>query len=110
MKKIVIASWIVFLVALGVGCSDVQRDPGKVYMPDMAYSRAYETYATTEELKAELLKKGIHFSNTPVAGTIKRGELLPFLILKDSVATDSSNYHASRDVKNPLTSMDTVEA
>lgn len=76
----------------------------------MAYSRAYETYATTEEQKAELLKKGIHFSNTPVPGTIKRGGLLPFLIMKDSAAGDTSNYHASREVKNPLMSMDTVEA
>ena len=79
-------------------------------MPDMAYSRAYETYALTEEQKADLLKQGIHFSNTPVPGTIKRGELLPFLIAKDAIAGDSTNYHASREVKNPLTSMDTVEA
>jgi mono/diheme cytochrome c family protein len=79
-------------------------------MPDMGYSRAYETYAMTAEQKAALLKQGIHFSNTPVPGTIKRGELMPFLILKDSTLADSSNYHASRDVKNPLTSMDTVEA
>ncbi|HTR31890.1 MAG TPA: cytochrome c [Puia sp.] len=110
MKKLIIGSLIIGAVTLAVSCSDVQRNPGRVYMPDMAYSRAYETYATTEEEKAELLKRGIHFSNTPVPGTIKRGELLPFLIAKDSVAGDTSNYHASRAVKNPLTSMDTVEA
>ena len=23
----------------------MRRDPGRVYMPDMGYSRAYETYA-----------------------------------------------------------------
>jgi mono/diheme cytochrome c family protein len=110
MKKLIIASLIIFAVTLAVSCSDVQRNPGKIYMPDMAYSRAYETYATTEEQKAELLKKGIHFSNIPVPGTIKRGELLPFLIMKDSAAGDTSNYHASREVKNPLLAMDTVEA
>jgi len=110
MKKITIGSLILVAVILAVSCSDVQRDPGRVYMPDMAYSRAYETYATTAEIKADLLKRGIHFSNTPVPGTIKRGELLPFLIMKDSIAGDSTNYHASREVKNPLTSMDTVEA
>jgi mono/diheme cytochrome c family protein len=107
MKKIYI---VLASAMLTVGCSDVQRNPGRIYMPDMAYSRAYETYATTEEQKAELLKKGIHFSNTPVPGTIKRGELLPFLIMKDSAAGDTTNYHAAREVKNPLTSMDTVEA
>ena len=80
-------------------------------MPDMAYSRAYETYATTEEMKADLLKRGIHFSNTPVPGTIKRGELLPFLIAKDSRGGGYASIitHPAQ-VKNPLTSMDTVEA
>src|SRR5215472_3831465 len=111
MKKIVVSSLvIVTAAAIFTGCSDVQRDPGRVYMPDMGYSRAYETYALTEEQKAELLKQGIHFSNTPVPGTIKRGELLPFLITKDVLPGDTTNYHASREVKNPLTSMDTVEA
>jgi mono/diheme cytochrome c family protein len=109
MKKLIIASLVIIVVTLAVSCSEVQRNPGRIYMPDMAYSRAYETYATTEELKAELLKKGIHFSNTPVPGTIKRGELLPFLITKDAPG-DSTNYVASKKVKNPLTSMDTVEA
>jgi mono/diheme cytochrome c family protein len=110
MKKISILSLIVIAVTLAVSCSDVQRNPGRVYMPDMGYSRAYETYAMTEEQKADLLKKGIHFSNTPVPGTMKRGELLPFLIQKDAAAGDTSNYHAAREVKSPLSSMDTVEA
>jgi mono/diheme cytochrome c family protein len=111
MKKLIILSSIAVVVATAlISCGGgVQRDPGKVYMPDMAYSRAYETYAMTEEQKAELLKQGIHFSNTPVAGTIKRGELLPFLLTKDAPG-DSTNYVASKAVKNPLTSMDTVEA
>jgi mono/diheme cytochrome c family protein len=109
MKKIFVPSLMIVAVMLAVSCSDIQRNPGRIYMPDMAYSRAYETYATTEELKAELLSKGIHFSNIPVPGTIKRGELLPFLLTKDA-AGDSTNYVASKQVKNPLTSMDTVEA
>ena len=75
MKKTLILSLVIVAVTAAVSCSDVRRNPGKIYMPDMAYSRAYETYATTAEIKAELLKKGIHFSNTPVPGTIKRGEL-----------------------------------
>ena len=40
---------------------------------------------------------------------MKRGSLFPFLIPKD-VPGDSTNYVASKQVKNPLTSMDTVEA
>jgi mono/diheme cytochrome c family protein len=111
MKKIAILSFVIItMTAIFTGCSiDSHQEPGKIYMPDMAYSRAYETYAMTEEQKAELLKQGIHFSNSPVPGTIKRDELLPFLILKDQLG-DSTCYHASREVKNPLTSMDTVEA
>ncbi|HEY4109229.1 cytochrome c [Puia sp.] len=111
MKKLIILSSIVVVAAtVFVSCGDgVQRDPGKIYMPDMAYSRAYETYSVTEEQKADLLKQGIHFSNIPVPGTIKRGELLPFLLTKDP-AGDSTNYVAAKAVKNPLTLMDTVEA
>src|ERR1700744_236718 len=110
MKKIIFLSLVSIAVTTIVGCGDeVKRKTGRVYMPDMAYSRAYETYSVTEEMKAELEKKGIHFSNTPVPGTIKRGELFPFLIAKDQPG-DSTNYVASKQVKSPLTSMDTVEA
>lgn len=109
MKKLSILSTVVAIVVLAASCDGVKRKPGRVYMPDMAYSRAYETYSVTEEAKKELEKKGIHFSNVPVAGTIKRGELFPFLIAKDADG-DTTNYTASKLVKNPLTSMDTVEA
>ena len=109
MKKLSILSLVVAIVVLAASCDGVRRKPGRVYMPDMAYSRAYETYSVTEEAKKELEKKGIHFSNVPVPGTIKRGELFPFPILKDADG-DTTNYVASKQVKNPLTSMDTVEA
>lgn len=111
MKKLSIVSFIIVAATafVVVGCSDVKRTPGRVYMPDMAYSRAYETYSVTEEQKAALAKQGIHFSNVPVAGTIKRDELFPFLLTKDNPG-DSTNYVAAKQVKNPLHSMDTVEA
>ncbi len=86
-------------------CSEVRRDPGRVYMPDMTYSRAYETYSETPEQRENLLKKGIHYSNVPVPGTIKRGALMPFDIPKDKEG-DTTNYFASKAVKNPLTSLD----
>jgi mono/diheme cytochrome c family protein len=109
MKKLSILTSIVVAAVTFVGCGGPQREPGRIYMPDMTYSRAYETYSVTEEQKAELLKQGIHFSNVPVPGTIKRGELLPFLVPRDKPG-DSTNYVASKSVKNPLTSMDTAEA
>ena len=95
-----------FLLA---ACSDeVRRSPGRVYMPDMAYSRAYETYSVTPEEKEALLKKGIHYSNIPVAGTIKRGELFPFPLAKDKEG-DSTNYVASKAIKNPIPGLDSAD-
>jgi mono/diheme cytochrome c family protein len=101
-KKLI--PFCVFLVVL-TSCKEVRRDPGRVYMPDMSYSVAYETYAVTPEKKAELLKKGIHYSNTPIAGTIKRGVLFPFDIPMDKEG-DTTNYVASKAVKSPLSSLD----
>ena len=46
-------------LAMLASCSDEpRRNTGRIYMPDMTYSRAYETYAVTPEQREELLKKG----------------------------------------------------
>ena len=89
---------VILLLAAGIwGCTDVKRSPGRTYMPDMAYSRAYETYTDISDLDSH----GINYTRVPVAGTIKRGEVLPFTIPQDK-AGDSTNYIASRQVANPL--------
>lgn len=106
MKKLTIISIFAAGIVL-VACSDVRRSPGRVYMPDMAYSRAYETYSVTEERKAELLKQGIHYSNVPVAGTIKRGVDFTFHLAKDSVG-DSTNYKKARELANPIVTTDSA--
>ena len=87
-----------------VSCSDVKRQPGTVYMPDMAYSRAYESYADY----SNLAQKNINYTGTPVAGTIARGEDLPFHIPMDAPG-DTTNYTASKAVKNPIVSLTDVE-
>lgn len=75
-------------------------------MPDMAYSRAYETYAMTDEKKAELAKQGIHFSNMPVPGTVKRGDKVIYHIPADT----TGEYARSAAMKNPLTAaLDSAE-
>ncbi|HTQ27041.1 MAG TPA: cytochrome c [Puia sp.] len=108
-KKIsVVVSLIGLTTIMSLSCSDIKRKPGRVYMPDMAYSRAYETYSVTPEEKEALLKQGIHYSNLPVAGTIKRGELLPFSLEKDKEG-DSTNYVASKLIHNPLPPLDSVQ-
>lgn len=93
-----------FAVSVIACSSDVKRTPGRVYMPDMAYSRAYETYASTENLTQE----GIHYDHLPVSGTISRGEELPFHLAKDAPG-DSINYVASKQVKNPLPALDSAQ-
>lgn len=98
---------IIFVLAAGVtivGCSDVKRKPGTVYMPDMAYSRAYETYADHKNLA----DSGIFYNNRPVNGTIARGEELPFPLAKDA-AGDSANYVASKAIPNPLPPLNAKE-
>ena len=92
------------LIMLASCGGEVRRDPGRIYMPDMTYSRAYETYAVTPEQREDLLKKGIHYSNIPVPGTMKRGALFPFDIPKDQPG-DSTNYVAAKQIRNPLTSI-----
>ena len=99
MKKVSIISVLVLAVA-AVGCSDIKRNPGRVYMPDMAYSRAYETYTTTSNLDSH----GIKYTRMPVPGTIKRGDVFPFPLPKDKTG-DSTNYILSKQVSNPLPSL-----
>ncbi|RFM30374.1 c-type cytochrome [Deminuibacter soli] len=105
MKKI---SIIIAVFAAGialVSCGDgLKRKPGTVYMPDMGDSRAYETYADHSILE----KKGIFYNNKPVAGTIARGEEMPFLLTKD-LPGDTANYVASKQVANPVTSLNAKE-
>ena len=104
MKKLFIITAFVITSAAIISCNDVQRKPSNVYMPDMAYSRAYETYADHSNL-AEL---GINYTNMPVAGTIARGEEFPFPLAKDA-AGDTTNYTAAKQVKSPVDSLSKAE-
>ncbi len=103
MKNTSIIACLTALVFLAA-CSDVKRKPGSVYMPDMAYSRAYESYADHSNLEA----KGINYNNRPVAGTISREEEMPFHIAKDQPG-DTANYAASKLVPNPYDSLNTKD-
>ncbi|NCW11771.1 MAG: hypothetical protein EBV82_01180 [Chitinophagia bacterium] len=91
---------IAFLAIATVSCNDIKRTPGSVYMPDMAYSRAYESYAD----HSNLAEKGINYNNMPVAGTLARGKEMPFPYAKDK-AGDTTNYVASKSVVNPIDSL-----
>src|SRR6476469_9793907 len=75
-------------------------NPGRAYMPDMYYSRAYETYGynTSDRYLENLKQRGIHYDALPVAGTMARGDVpsYPF------PATDSG-YALAANFKNPDT-------
>ena len=103
MKNTSIIACLTAVVVLAA-CSNVKRKPGTVYMPDMAYSRAYESYAD----HSNLAEAGINYNNRPVEGTISREEEMPFHIPKD-VAGDTTNYTASKQIKNPYDSLTTAQ-
>jgi mono/diheme cytochrome c family protein len=94
MKKFWIIAGFAAVVITMVSCNKVRRSTGRVYMPDMAYSRAYETYASTEALQ----KEGVNYTAKPVDGTIARGDMLAIYPEKN----DSTGYANSANFKNPL--------
>jgi mono/diheme cytochrome c family protein len=103
MRKTLLLTGILAMAMAMVGCNQVRRDTGKVYMPDMSYSRAYETYASTEALTAA----GVYYNARPVEGTMARGAMAAYPFKNDSVG-----YARSGEVKNPLNpaEMDMKEA
>lgn len=103
MKKFWIISVLLMTGVILVSCSKVRRNTGRAYMPDMYYSRAYETYSSTEDLQ----KAGVHYNSLPVPGTIARGEMSHYLL-----KNDSNGYNQSFTLKNPLdfASVDMKEA
>jgi len=115
MKKIAIITGVISVVVLG-SCRFSNRSAGHYYMPDMTYSRAYETYAEIDSAKftndtAQAGSK-IYYDRMPVAGTVARGEVSAFLLPMDK-AGDSTNYVASKSIPNPLPPLspaDSVEA
>jgi len=104
MKKLL----IIAIVTAGIGalqsCSDIQRKPSRVYMPDMGYSVALETYAD----HSKLADSGIFYNARPVAGTVKRGEdpVFHYEMLTDTTGA----YDKSAAMKNPIVSLDKADS
>jgi mono/diheme cytochrome c family protein len=110
MKKFSVIAFVGLAGIALVSCSDNNRKPHRVYMPDMFYSRAYETYGQRDssvftENPNDAGEK-IFFDNQPVNGTIHRGEDMPFDIPKDK-AGDTTNYVAAKAFQNPEPALDT---
>ncbi|MEP7110333.1 MAG: cytochrome c [Ferruginibacter sp.] len=83
-----------------MGCEN-KRKPGRIYMPDMNYSRALETYAPLDSTLFTTDKNNpgdkIYYNRKPVDGTIGIGEMFPY-----TIPDDSAGYIMSAQVKNPL--------
>jgi mono/diheme cytochrome c family protein len=101
MKKVKILSSFVIIIAIALlmdSCGN-KRKPGLTYMPDMAYSRAYEAYAPNN-----LSKENIKYVPFPVPGTIRRGDLFPY-----PLPDDTNGYKLSAQIKDPLPPLDSSE-
>lgn len=69
-KQFVKVAMVVAVVSLLSSCAFDAKKPGRIYMPDMTYSNALETYAASEIPNEDGMKYSVR---KPVAGTIPRG-------------------------------------
>ena len=101
-KNKIISALTLTLIAVAIitGC-DSKRQPGKIYMPDMAYSRALETYSLLNDTvftdNTSKIGHEIFYNRRPVDGTVPVGELFAY-----TLPNDSNGYKLSAEVKNPL--------
>lgn len=100
MKKIVFAA-SVFSLSLGLlSCGGAHGDdPGRAYMPDMYYARAYEAYGynMVEGEYDSLASRGIRYNGLIVPGTVARGDMLPY-----HLTNDSAGLRAADAIRNPM--------
>jgi mono/diheme cytochrome c family protein len=102
MKRTLIIITGFAALALGiVSCGDAHgNNPGRAYMPDMYYSRAYEAYGynTSDQYEENLRKRGIHYDGLPVNGTMARGDVPSY-----PLPGNDSGYAMAVNFKNPDT-------
>lgn len=105
MKKLTITCVLALTAAAMLSSCSSKRDPGKIYMPDMAYSRAYETYMQRDSAaftmdESERGGSKIYYDAKTVSGTVKRGDELPMTLPKDTLG-----YKLSASLVNPIQQM-----
>lgn len=108
MKKILILTATVTSGFWIASCTNGSK-PGRTYMPDMQYSRAYETYAELDSAKfttneADRGKDKIFYNSLPVAGTVAIGDMPAY-----PYKNDSAGYALSASVTSPLPPLNDVE-
>ncbi len=70
-KSIVVASLMAGLGLAACNSGNMRRNPGRIYAPDMTYSRAYDAYTSNPNFADS------QTSRLPVDGTVARGHELP---------------------------------
>lgn len=83
-KSIVVASLMIGLSLAACNSGDMRRNPGKIYAPDMTYSRAYDAYTENPNFEDG------QTSRLPVPGTVAMGHQLP-----DHLAEGDTNAYKS---------------
>jgi mono/diheme cytochrome c family protein len=98
MKKIHFILIFVVGALVVTSCGkDYRRNPGKIYAPDMTYSRAYDYYNGTDSVLNIGLEKGtVRFNKMPVKNTIAREQGLPTHISEEDTT-------AAKALTNPYT-------
>ncbi len=102
MKRIANITLGVAILGLAITSCSSKRNPGRIYMPDMTYSRAYESYAERDStlFTNDKLDKGgkkIFYNASPVSGTVKRNQSFAY-----TLPNDSAGYKESATVQNPF--------
>jgi cytochrome c553 len=101
MKQLTILTAFLLTIVIICSCGNSNRNPGTIYMPDMSYSRAIETYVNLDSNvftnDPNKIGKEIFYNSKPVAGTMRIGDFADY-ILPD----DSTGYAMSAQIKNPL--------
>ena len=70
-KSIVVASLMIGLGLASCNSGSMRRNPGKIYAPDMTYSRAYDAYTANPNFADG------QTSRKPISGTVAVGHELP---------------------------------
>lgn len=89
-RSILLASLLAGMGLMSCNSGNIRRNPGKIYAPDMTYSRAYDAYTSNPNFADG------QTSRNPIAGTVAVGHDLPdHLIEGDTNAYKTFNtaYH-----------------
>jgi mono/diheme cytochrome c family protein len=107
MKRVLAITGFIALCTGMISCGGAHgNDQGKAYMPDMYYSRAYETYNYNSNPESHDLKsRDAYYNGLPVKGTVARGDAFNF-----PIEGGDSGYAKAASYTSPLPTMSITPA